>query len=314
MGSARSPSSPSASDPAYTHRAHNSAGHYEDEIKEGSTDCKQDDGGVSWESASGSHRRKKKKNKKERHGHHEFGRDPQQEQPNDHSASLPSAEKLPPIKISLRLPALSLATTVSDRTSHGVSASKKKRRVSEILEVGVDEGEDLDHGQDHQRFLEDSQDMQHETSHKKKKKKHRHRHRHPNHDSVDETLSLQDYQRHPPEPHSTLSTDHEHGQREGSELDLRYHSEHSEDVNPSQTSETEQEHNDYFQREETEQTENSQTLGADSREHSVKPAKKLKAQRRMLTPKLVTPAVPKKKELSVVCHKLLDGFIRYGMD
>ena len=317
MGSARSPSSPSASDPAYTHRAHNSAGHYEDETKEESTDIKQDDGGVSWESTSGSHgKRKKKKNKKERHGHHEFGHDPQQDRAGDHSTVLRTAEKLPPIKISLRLPALSLATTNSDRASYDVGTSKKKRRISEILEVGIDEGDDfLEHGRDRHRFSQDSQDMAHETStHKKKKKKHRHKHRHPNHGSMDESLNLHHHPGHLLESHSSLSTDYELGQGGVPEFGHRYLSEPSEDVDPPQTSETEQEHNDHFQREETEQTEVSQTLGVDSREHSVKPAKKPKAQKRVLTPKLVTPAVPKKKELSVVCHKLLDSFIRYGVE
>ncbi|KAF9585768.1 pre-mRNA-splicing factor prp46 [Lunasporangiospora selenospora] len=42
----------------------------------------------------------------------------------------------------------------------------------------------------------------------------------------------------------------------------------------------------------------------------VKGAKKHKVSRRTVTPKPSTPTVPKKKELSIVCHKLLDGFIK----
>ncbi|KAG0049003.1 pre-mRNA-splicing factor prp46 [Gryganskiella cystojenkinii] len=68
---------------------------------------------------------------------------------------------------------------------------------------------------------------------------------------------------------------------------------------------------DASQRGLTEQSEGTpQPLDVDAREQSAKPSRKTKAVKRTLTPKPSVPAVPKKKELSVVCHKLLDSFIR----
>ncbi|KAK5817057.1 hypothetical protein F5H01DRAFT_342327 [Linnemannia elongata] len=43
---------------------------------------------------------------------------------------------------------------------------------------------------------------------------------------------------------------------------------------------------------------------------STKGGRKGKGSKRNLTPKTTTPVIPKKKELSVVCHKLLDNFIK----
>ncbi|KAF8948426.1 Bromodomain and PHD finger-containing protein 1 [Haplosporangium gracile] len=43
---------------------------------------------------------------------------------------------------------------------------------------------------------------------------------------------------------------------------------------------------------------------------SIRGGRKGKGSKRHLTPKTTTPAIPKKKELSVVCHKLLDNFIK----
>ncbi|GJJ76338.1 hypothetical protein EMPS_08697 [Entomortierella parvispora] len=310
MGSARSPSSPSASDSIYTHHTHNSAGHHNNEIKR-DTGNKLDDDGISWESTgNGRGKRKKKKSKKERHSRYDVEHDPQQDQVGASSSNLPSSVKLPPIKISLRLPALSLATTSTGKAGHEADASKKKRQVSEVYETGIDEAGELDYKQACHHHLQDNQDIQHENSHKKKKKKHKHKHRHPHHDDPDDSFGPHHNPGHFLEDDSTLSAaDHEFGKRDP-ELDPRYLGEPSEDVKPALTPEAEQERGDFFQREETEQSEVSQTISVDSREHSVKPPKKPKTQRRPLTPKLVTPMVPKKKELSVVCHKLLDSFIR----
>jgi len=43
---------------------------------------------------------------------------------------------------------------------------------------------------------------------------------------------------------------------------------------------------------------------------SIKGGRRSKSSKRNATPKATTPAAPKKKELSVVCHKLLDNFIK----
>ncbi|KAG0334368.1 hypothetical protein BG004_000436, partial [Podila humilis] len=46
---------------------------------------------------------------------------------------------------------------------------------------------------------------------------------------------------------------------------------------------------------------------------AAKGKRKGKTVKRLLSPKTTTPAVPKKKELSIVCHKLLDQFIKRDM-
>ena len=46
---------------------------------------------------------------------------------------------------------------------------------------------------------------------------------------------------------------------------------------------------------------------------TTKSKRKGKAAKRLMSPKSSTPAIPKKKELSAVCHKLLDQFIKYGI-
>ncbi|KAF8975646.1 pre-mRNA-splicing factor prp46 [Entomortierella lignicola] len=147
-------------------------------------------------------RKKKKKSKKERHDYLE-DEDERPRHHNGHSSTTAATtsqqqqqeQKLPTIKISLRLPSNPsiISPTTKSSTSHKTSsATKKKRRLSEQINVDSDDGDEEDqHSQHHRRsyqlsereYSEDDQESRLSSSHKKKKKhKHKHKHRHPKHD------------------------------------------------------------------------------------------------------------------------------------
>ncbi|KAF9958321.1 hypothetical protein BGZ72_000526 [Mortierella alpina] len=184
MGSTRSPATPL--DPSYTHAAkHRSA------LKSSPEDNDHDhDHGVSDRT-----RKKKKKSRKERHGpshpHHSHQHDEDEDHDMDDSTSTPPPVlKLPPIKISLRLPAnpaiIPQASSSSSKSardaSSGNGSSKKKRRSSEVVSVVSEEEEDSGRLQ-----LEYPDEDHQEPQRRKKKHKHKHRHRHSKHEEADDS-------------------------------------------------------------------------------------------------------------------------------
>ncbi|KAG0206439.1 hypothetical protein BGX28_002111 [Mortierella sp. GBA30] len=170
-------------------------------------------------------KKKKKKSKKERHGHHHpyhYDDDGHHENHDDEESFTsppPPTIKLPPIKISLRLPAnpaiIPQSSTSSKYSYNGNSSNgnsgngvpKKKRRSSEHVSVVSDE--------DESQQPEYSYEGQHESHRKKKKHKHKHKHSHPHHEDQDRGT----YEEHGREPH--------HHQQQ-------YHENHDEDENSAE--------------------------------------------------------------------------------
>ncbi|KAF9283218.1 Bromodomain-containing protein 1, partial [Mortierella alpina] len=184
MGSTRSPAAPLDPSP-YTHAAkHRSA------LKSSPEDNDHDhDHGASDRS-----RKKKKKSRKERHGpshphHSRQHEDEDDDQDMEESTTTPPPPvlKLPPIKISLRLPAnpaIVPQPSSSSKSARNASSSngpsKKKRRSSEAVTVMSED----DDGDRHQ--LEYPDEDHQEPQRRKKKHKHKHRHRHPKHEEADD--------------------------------------------------------------------------------------------------------------------------------
>ncbi|KAF9305067.1 hypothetical protein BGZ74_011563 [Mortierella antarctica] len=135
-------------------------------------------------SASGSSKKKKKsKREKERHHDRHYDDSDSESQYGAQSSSttnvLAPTQKLPPIKISLRLPALSSIVTSSSSPS---SASHKESSRKKIRTVYDSEDDQLRRRHETRDYSDPEPEEPSSSSHKKKKKKHKHKHRHPNHD------------------------------------------------------------------------------------------------------------------------------------
>ncbi|KAF9175361.1 pre-mRNA-splicing factor prp46 [Mortierella sp. AD011] len=189
MGSTRSPSS-STLDPHHSHYTH--AQQKRKSSKSSPEELHDLDTSV---------RKKKKKSKKERHDsyHDDEDDDNNDERPhhrNGHDAmssqQQQQVQKLPTIKISLRLPSNPsiISPTATSPSAHKSSSTKKKRRSSEHISVDSEEDGETDtqyHRRHHRLsghgFSDDDQEARLSSSHKKKKKhKHKHKHRHPKHE------------------------------------------------------------------------------------------------------------------------------------
>ncbi|KAG9327257.1 hypothetical protein KVV02_002710, partial [Mortierella alpina] len=191
MGSTRSPATP-LDPPPYTHAAkHRSAlkNSPDDHDHDHDNDHDNDQG------VSDRNRKKKKRSRKERHGpshlHPSHQHNDEDEDQDMTTTPPPPVLKLPPIKISLRLPAnpAIIPQSSSSSSNSGRNAissngsSKKKRRSSEVVSV-VSEEEDSDRPQ----FEYPDEDHQ-EPQRRKKKHKHKHRHRHPKHEQMDDNTT-----------------------------------------------------------------------------------------------------------------------------
>ncbi|KAF9968301.1 hypothetical protein BGZ70_005117 [Mortierella alpina] len=204
MGSTRSPAAP-LDPPPYTHAAkHRSA------PRSGPDDHDHDP-------TADRTRRKKKKSRKERHGpahlHHSHQHDDGDEDQDMEAASPPPVLKLPPIKISLRLPAnpaiIPQSSSSSSKSARHASSSngstKKKRRSSEVVSTVVSEDDEDD---DDRPQAEDQDEDQQEPQRRKKKHKHKHRHRHPKHEKTDDIATHDRAEQEPPSAWQTDSNNH----------------------------------------------------------------------------------------------------------
>lgn len=138
-------------------------------------------------SASGSSKKKKKsKREKERHKDRHYN-DSDSDNQYARSTAITSTsaptQKLPPIKISLRLPALSSIVTSSSSLS---SASHKASSRKKIRTDYDSEDDHLRRRHETREYSDPEPEAPSSSSHKKKKKKHKHKHRHPNHEDEDD--------------------------------------------------------------------------------------------------------------------------------
>ncbi|KAF9027355.1 hypothetical protein BGZ52_003858 [Haplosporangium bisporale] len=132
--------------------------------------------------------KKKKKSKREKERHHD--RHYNDSDSDSHYArstattntSAPT-QKLPPIKISLRLPALSSIVTSS---SSPASASHKGSSRKKIRTDYDSEDDHLRRRHESREYSDPEPEAPSSSSHKKKKKKHKHKHRHHNHEDEDD--------------------------------------------------------------------------------------------------------------------------------
>ncbi|KAG0034063.1 hypothetical protein BGZ82_005879 [Podila clonocystis] len=139
-------------------------------------------------SSSGSSKKKKKsKREKERHHDRHYNDSDSDSQYGARSSTTTNVsepiQKLPPIKISLRLPALSSIVTSSSSpssASHKGSSRKKTRTDYDS------EDDQLRRRLETREYSDPEPEAPSSSSHKKKKKKHKHKHRHPNHDDEDD--------------------------------------------------------------------------------------------------------------------------------
>ncbi|KAG0370110.1 pre-mRNA-splicing factor prp46 [Gamsiella multidivaricata] len=264
-------------------------------------------------------RKKKKKSKKERHDdRNDDHYDHRHNQDNGHArhdeALSPQQplQKLPRIKISLRLPASPAIIPPSPPTHSGSgSSTKKKRRLSEQISIVSDDDEDEDQEETesyhhHQQSLgnnsEDDQELHSPSLHKKKKKhKHKHRHRHPKHGEQENRSHVQEEQ--------GGQDKQEEQQEEQEEQELQEEEEVLSDVKDDQEDDADNETIAGL----------STIIASEAKDDSAregsapamtKSGRKGKALKRPSTPKSTIPTIPKKKELSVICNKLLDNFIR----
>ncbi|KAF9110567.1 pre-mRNA-splicing factor prp46 [Mortierella sp. AM989] len=183
MGSTRSPST-STLDPHNSHYTH-------PQHKRKSSKSSPED----THDLDTSERKKKKKSKKGRYEDHRVDEDERSHHRNGHdvaSSQQQQVQKLPTIKISLRLPSNPsiISPTTTSSSTHKSGVSKKKQRSSEHISVDSDGGEEVDsqyHRQHYQpqehEYSDDDQEARLSSSHKKKKKhKHKHKHRHHKHE------------------------------------------------------------------------------------------------------------------------------------
>ncbi|KAF8941153.1 hypothetical protein EDD21DRAFT_349781 [Dissophora ornata] len=292
MGSTRSPSS-STLDPhhsPYTH-AHQ---------KRQSTSQSSPEDLHDSPDAGAAPRKKRKKNKKERHDdrdHHDHHR-------NGHDTTLSPQQpiqKLPTIKISLRLPSnpAIIPPSPSIHKSND-SSSKKKRRSSEQISIVSDEDEQAEEedyrGRQQERGgdrSEEEQDVRSPSTHKKKKKhKHRHRHKHSKHREQESEAQEESK---PQETEEVGSDEHREDRQIAESITEEAPTSR---ITPQPEPEKEVER------------EGSAPRREGSAPATTKSARKGKAPKRLVTPKMTVSEPPKKKELSVVCYKLLDNFVK----
>lgn len=157
-------------------------------------------------SASGSSKKKKKskREKERRHDRHHNDSDSDSQygarSSTTTNVSAPT-QKLPPIKISLRLPALSSIVTSS--SSKGFSRKK--------IRTDYDSEDDqLRRRHEARDYSDPEPEAPSSSSHKKKKKKHKHKHRHPNHDDENDVdHDRRDSRRERPRHHQDTAGDYE---------------------------------------------------------------------------------------------------------
>ncbi|KAG0323604.1 hypothetical protein BGZ99_002700 [Dissophora globulifera] len=292
MGSTSSPSS-SSLDPhqtSYTHAQH----------KRKSTSQSSQEDLHHYADTAATTKKKKKRSKRERREDEEdddhYSRDTNRHR-NGHDVA-PSAQhpvqKLPTIKISLRLPSNPSIVTASTSTNYpnggtSISTSKKNWRPSEQISI-VSEDEDQD--------SEDEHDVRSPSLHKKKKKhKHRHRHKHSKHKGQDsEQLEVEPAPE--PEPERSATAETPPATRDDAQVKQEDGGITPVDTTPQPDSE------------EPKREGSTPMIREGSAPAVIKTVRKGKALKRLTTPRLTAPDPPKKKELSVVCYKLLDNFVK----
>ncbi|KAG0092835.1 hypothetical protein BGZ92_008400 [Podila epicladia] len=223
MGSTRSPhSSPLDSHSPYTQSAaskrKSSRSDYDDHSHNisheyGYSHNNSDDDNESQRrhSTSGSSKKKKKsKREKERHHDRHYNDSDSESQYGARSSSTTNVsaptQKLPPIKISLRLPALSSIITSSSSPSSASHKGSSRKKIRTVYDSEDDQLRRRHETRDSDPEVEEPSS----SSHKKKKKKHKHKHRHPNHeDENDVDHDRQDSRREHPHQYQDAAGDYE---------------------------------------------------------------------------------------------------------
>ncbi|KAF9430502.1 pre-mRNA-splicing factor prp46 [Entomortierella beljakovae] len=217
MGSTRSPST-STLDQHHSHYTHNS--------KRKSSKSSPED----FPESDTFSRKKKKKSKKDRHDvdqdEHHYSHQNGHDATTSSSTSQPQpTQKLPKIKISLKLPSnpsiISSTAPLSPPARKSSNSTKKKRRSSEHVNVDSDDNEETEaYHRSYQRleheYSDDEKEARLPSSHKKKKKhKHKHKHRHSRHEEQEveeqDDYNFQDTQHEETRLHRGRSESHDAG-------------------------------------------------------------------------------------------------------